>query len=102
MIKDKLKINDSKTEFHIIRSQFSKVTMPNLIVTVGDTEISSSNKSRNLLVGVIFDSFMNLEPHITQVCGMAYMHLSNVRKIRKMLTDEAASKLIHAFYYFSY
>ena len=25
------------------------------------------------------------------------MHLSNVRKIRNMLTDEAASQLIHAF-----
>ena len=37
MINHKLKINDSKTEFLIIRSQFSKVTLPNLIVTVGDT-----------------------------------------------------------------
>ena len=40
---------------------------------------------------------MNLEPHITQVCRVAYMHLSNVRKIRNMLTDEAASQLKHAF-----
>ena len=69
--------------------------MPNLTVTVGDTEISSSDKTRNF--GVIFDSFMNLEPHITQVCRVAYMHLSNVRKIRNMLTDEAARQLIHAF-----
>ena len=40
---------------------------------------------------------MNLEPQITQVCRVAYIHLSNVRKIRNMLTDEAASHLIHAF-----
>ena len=39
---------------------------------------------------------MNLEPHITQICRVAYMHLSNVRKIRNMLTDEATSELIHA------
>ena len=58
----KLKINDSKIEFLIIRSQFSKVAMPNLTVTVGDTEISSSDKARNL--GVIFDSFVNIE-HIS-------------------------------------
>ena len=62
----------SKTEFLIIRSQFSKVTLPKLTVTVGDTEILSSDKARNL--SVIFDSFMNLEPHITQVCRVAYMH----------------------------
>ena len=39
-----------------------------------------------------------MEPHITQVCTVAYMHLSNVRKIRNMLTDEAASRqLIYSF-----
>ena len=59
MINHKLKINDSITEFLIIRSQFSKVTLPKLTVTVADTEISSSDKARNL--GVMFDSFMNLE-----------------------------------------
>ena len=69
--------------------------MSSLSVTVGDTENASSDKVRNL--GVIFESFMNLEPHITQVCMVAYMHLSNVRKIRNMLTDESASQLIHAF-----
>ena len=85
MINHKLKINDSKTELLIIRSQFSKVTLPRLTVTVGDTEIYSSDKARNL--GVIFDSFMNLEPHITQVCRVAYMHLSNDRRIRNMLIN---------------
>ena len=95
MINHTLNINDSKTGFLIIRSQFSKVAMPNLTVTVGDTEISSSDEARNL--SVIFDSFMNLEPLITQVCTVAYMYLSNVRNIRNMLTDDAASQLIYAF-----
>ena len=95
MINHKLKINGSNTEFLIIRSQFSKVVMPSLTVTVGDTEILSSDKARNL--GVIFDAFMNLEPHITLFCRVAYMHLSKVRKIRNRLVDEAASQLIHAF-----
>ena len=48
MINNKLKINDSKPEFLIIRSQFLKVAMSNLTVTVGDTEISSSDKARKL------------------------------------------------------
>ena len=95
MINHKLKINNSKTGLFIICSQFSKVTMPNITVTVGDTEISSSNEARNLCV--IFDSFMNMEPHITQVCKIAYMYLSNVRKIRNMLTDEAFRQFIHVF-----
>ena len=45
MINNKLKINDSKPES---RSQFSKVAMANLTVTVVDTEMSSSDKARNL------------------------------------------------------
>ena len=49
MINHKLKINDSKTEFLIIRSQFSKVAMPTLTITVGDTEISSSDKAGELI-----------------------------------------------------
>ena len=48
MVNHKLNINDSKTEFLIIRKQFSKVTLPNLTVTVGDAEISSSDESRNM------------------------------------------------------
>ena len=80
MINHKLKINDLKTEFFIIPSQFSKVVTPNLTVTVGDAEIPSSDKARNL--GVIFDSFVNLEPHITQACRVASMHLSNVRDLQ--------------------
>ena len=82
MINHKLRINDSKTEFLITHSQFPKVAMPNLTVTVGDTEISSSDQAMNL--SVIFDSFMNLKPHITQVCSVAYIHLSNARKIRNI------------------
>ena len=95
LVSHKLKINDSKTEFLITSSQFFKVEMPNLTITVGDTGISSSDKARNF--NSTFESFMNLEPHITQVCRVAYMHLSKVTEIRNMLTDEAASQLIHAF-----
>ena len=104
MINQKLKINDSKTEFLIFHPQFSKVVTLNLTVTVGDTEILSSDQAKNL--GVIFDSFMNLQPHITQVCRVAYMHFSIVRKTRNMLTDEAASQLsvckMTCIYDFSY
>ena len=39
--------------------------------------------------------FCVLNYHSTK--STAYMHLSNIRKIRNMLTDEAASQLIHAF-----
>ena len=46
--------------------------------------------------GVIVDSAMNLESHIDNVCKITYMNLRNIRKIRNVLTDHAATQLIHA------
>ena len=51
MIRNKLKINDSKTEFLIITSSFLKQSFDDLNIMVGDSNISSSNSARNL--GVI-------------------------------------------------
>ena len=94
MIKNKLKINDSKTEFLVLRSSFFKQQFNDLQINVGNTEINPSLSARNL--GVIFDSHLNLESHIKSVCRSAYFHLRNIRNIRNMLTDNACSQLIHA------
>ena len=48
MIRNKLKINDSKTEFLIITSSFLKQSCNNLSIMVGDSNIVSSNSARNL------------------------------------------------------
>ena len=94
MIKNKLKINDSKTEFLVLSSSFFKQQFNDLQINVGNTEINPSLSARNL--GVIFDSHLNLESHINSVCRSAYFHLRNIRSIRNMLTDNACSQLIHA------
>ena len=94
MIKNKLKINDSKTEFLVLSSSFFKQQFNDLQINVGNTEINPSLSARNL--GVIFDSHLNLESHINSICRSAYFHLRNIRSIRNMLTDNACSQLIHA------
>ena len=93
MIKNKLKINDSKAEFLVLTSSFFKQQYNDLQINVGNTEINPSLSARNL--GVIFDSHLNLESHINSVCRSAYFHLRNI-SIRIMLTDNACSQLIHA------
>ena len=94
MIKHKLKINDSKTEFMVLTSSFLKQQFNDLQIKVGNSQIEPSPTARNL--GVIFDSHLNLESHINSVCRSAYFHLRNIRTIRNMLTDDACSQLIHA------
>ena len=59
MIKIKLKINDSKTEFIVFRSPQAKQDLSSLSVSVGDSVIAQSSKVRDL--GVIFDQFLNFD-----------------------------------------
>ena len=51
-IRNKLKINDSKTEFIIFRSPLLKQNLSDLSVSVGDMQVSPSSKVRDL--GVVF------------------------------------------------
>ena len=53
MIKNKLKINDSKTEFIIFRSPLLKQNLSDLSVSVGDMQVSPSSKVRDLGVVLI-------------------------------------------------
>ena len=53
IIKIKLKINESKTEFIIFRSPLLKQNLNNLSIRVGDTQVCPSSKVRDF--GVVFD-----------------------------------------------
>ena len=94
MIRNKLKINDSKTEFLIITSSFLKQSFDDLNIMVGDGNIVSSNSARNL--GVIFDKCMKLDYHISSVCKSTYFHLRNIGGIRNILSNDACAQLIHS------
>ena len=95
MLVNKLKINDSKTEFLILGSkqQLQKVNIKG--VQVGDENIEPVTSVRNL--GVIFDQNLAMDKHISKVCRTAFFHLHNIRGIRKYLTHDAACSIVHAF-----
>ena len=48
MITNKLKINDSKTEFLVLTSSFSNQQFNNLQINVGNTQINPTASARNL------------------------------------------------------
>ena len=94
MIKNKLKINDSKTEFIVFRSPQAKQDLSGLSVSVGDSVIAQSSKVRDL--GVIFDQFLNFDDYISGVCRSTHFHLRNIGRIRHLLSYDACAQLIHA------
>ena len=80
VIKNKLKINDSKTESIIFRSPQCKARISGMSVSVGDSSILPSPKVRDL--GVIFDECLTLDAHISNICRRAHFHLRNIGRIR--------------------
>ena len=84
MIKIKIKINDSKTEFIIFRSPLLKQNLSDLSVSVGDMQVSPSSKVRDL--GVVFDKYLTFYDHISGICKSTHFHLRGIGRIRNLLT----------------
>ena len=95
--RDKLFMNDKKTEFLVIwtRQQLKKVSIDCL--TIGAEKILVAEKLvKNL--GVWLDSKLSMDAHITKTCAAAFYYLYNIRRIRLYLSKETTESLIHAFH----
>ena len=66
MIKNKLKINDSKTKFIIFISQLLKQNLNDLSISVDDSQVFPSSKVRN--IGVVFDQYLTFHDLISGIC----------------------------------
>ena len=94
MIKNKFKINDSKTEFIIFRSPLLKQNFSNLSFSVGDSQVFPSSKVRDL--GVVFDQYLTFHDHSSGICKSTHFQFRSIRRIRNLLTFDATAQLIHA------
>ena len=91
-----LKLNDSKSEFFILRpsrqsAHLSKVPAP---LAIGRRQVSPAVSARN--IRVTFDETMSMDKQIRQVCKSAFHQLHNTRSIRKFLDRDALQTLVHA------
>jgi len=93
LVSNRLRINDSKTEFLIVgsQSQLAKIKVDS--ITVGDTVIKPVTSVQNL--GVWFDQHMSMNDHISKVCSKAFFSLYNLRQVRKYLSDDTSKILVH-------
>lgn len=94
MIQNLLKLNDSKTEFILIRSRFMSSRLDLAPMTVGSCQIQPTESARN--IGVIFDEFLSHKQHVSGVVKSVFFHVSNIWRIRKFLTEDAAARVVHA------
>ena len=66
-----------------------------LNITICDHNISPTYKAKNL--GVVFNSHLAMEDHISSICKGLNHHLGNIVKISKYLSTDSLWKVVHAF-----
>ncbi len=90
-----LLLNSEKTEVLIIRPQTIACNNLDHYLILDGCSVNSSSSVRNL--GVLFDSNLSFEKHVSSICKTAFFHLKNVSKLRPMLSMSNAEILINAF-----
>ena len=84
-----------QTEVIIFGPEHFREKLTIYIITLNGFSLASSTTVRNL--GVIFDLNLSFDAHIKQVSRTAFFHLCNIVKIRNILSQSDAEKLVHAF-----
>ena len=94
---NKLKLNDSKTEFFIAASPYYEKRLPEITLTTGNSCIKPSQTIRNL--GAYFDSNMTMASHITNVSRTITFHLRNIVRIHRFIDKDTChhDALLHSF-----
>ncbi|XP_061590906.1 uncharacterized protein LOC133456448 [Cololabis saira] len=88
MSRNFLLLNSDKTEVIILGPEHLRKGLDGVAM-------ASSATVKNL--GVVFDQDLSFKPYVNQVCKIAFFHLRNIAKIRKILSQRDAEKLVHAF-----
>ena len=95
MGQSRLKLNEDKTEFLVVSSPYYQETVRKISLQMGDVVIKAAAKCRNL--GVIFDSKLDMKDHVAAVCRSSFFQLRKIGSIRKYLSNDTCSTLVHSF-----
>ncbi len=89
-----LLLNSNKTDILLIGPKNSTQNILDYNLQLDGCTVTSSTV-KNL--GVILDSNLSFENHISHVTKTTFFHLRNIAKLGNMLTVFDAEKLVHAF-----
>ena len=95
MRKNKLKLNDDKTEFIVFGTPSALKEVKTSSIQIGDHVTHLSSCVRN--IGVYFDSTLKMNDQVQHVCKSAWYHLHQIRKLQDYLTEDHFKTLIHAY-----
>ncbi len=84
-----------KTEVLIIGPKTPTSNNLEHCLTLDGCSVDSSSSARN--PGVLFDSNLSFDSHVSSICKTALFHLKNISKLRYMLSMSNVDMLISAF-----
>ncbi len=87
-------LNSDKTEILLFGPKNSTQNLLDHNLQLDGCNVTSSTV-KNL--GVILDSNLSFENHISHVTKTAFFHLRNIAKLRNMLTVSDAEKFMHSW-----
>ena len=94
MLKNRLKLNASKTEFIWLGSALRLASQSFDPIVVDGNAIQPSLSVRDL--GVIIDPAISFVDHVTRMARTCYFHIRQLRSIRRSLTVDSCHALVHA------
>ena len=94
MNKNRLKLNNNKTEFLQIMSPHQLRKFGSTNIVIGETIVQSSSKCRNL--GVIFDCHLSMSGQVSAICKKCNFHLRQIKYMRKYLTTPSCRTAIQS------
>ncbi|PVD33212.1 hypothetical protein C0Q70_04463 [Pomacea canaliculata] len=89
MLRNKLKLNDEKTEAMLCGSKLSlsKVSLDS--IQVGQARIPLSSSVRNL--GLYVDNLLTMSDHVSSVVKACYFHIHTLGRLRPSLNKKTAN-----------
>ena len=94
MLRNKLKLNQDKTELLVISSKY-RPRAPFDYIRVGDEVIKSGKLARKL--GVAFDQCLDFKEHVKITCRSAFFRIRSIAKIRRYLSQSTTETIVHAY-----
>ena len=91
MAANRLKLNNDKSEVMLCGSKLQAAKVSSESVTVGDSKIKPCDSVRDL--GLLLDSRLTLQNHVTSTVWACHFHLRTLRKLRPLLPDQAVKTL---------
>ena len=95
MNRNRLKLNDNKTEFIVFGTPHKLTQINTTLIKVGEENIKAVKEVRN--ISAHFDSVLKMDDQVKSMCRNAWINLYNISKIRKYLTEDQTKTIVHAY-----